>query len=232
MHFASSRQLIAIALVWAALLVGYEQHTIPRSLRAYWVEFIGGSTRPVASAASDRPHLKLSMPHLCCSGCLDDLRAALLPLHWLGTPQVVATPPSIEQANASPQDTAYANQLDLDITDLASLDFLALDRALRDAGLSAEKIEVSGIGHFGLLVELPHLCCTVCSTAADAQLERLLKLVEQGRWLDSMTVNKVKKTVTVYARLNAVVDVVDLTTALARAGFYPRSIRVATGPES
>jgi hypothetical protein len=47
-----------------------------------------------------------------------------------------------------------------------------------------------------------------------------------------LTVNHVKKTVVIYARLNAVVDVVELTTALGRAGFSARSIRVVTGSES
>jgi hypothetical protein len=68
--------------------------------------------------------------------------------------------------------------------------------------------------------------------AADEQLERLLRKEEQRRWLDSLTVHHVKKTVIVYARLNAVVDVAELMTALRRAGFSARAIRVASGAES
>jgi len=232
MHFASARQLIAIAVAWAFLLLAYDQHKSPRPFAAYWTEFLGGSTRPVSSAASDRPHVKVSMPHMCCSGCLSDVRAAIAPLHWLGAPQVAAEPPSIEHVEEASKDPTFANQLDVDITDIAGVDFVALDAALRNAGLAADKIEVSGIGHFRLEVELPHMCCSVCSKAADDHLERLLRYVEQGRWLDSVTVNKMNKTVIVYARLNAVVDIVDLTTALTRAGFSARSIRVASGSES
>jgi len=232
MHFASARQLVIVALVWAVLLVGYDQHANPRPFAAYWAEFKGSSTRPVVVSQEDTPRLKLSMPHLCCSGCLSDLRTALQPLAWLGAPRVAAEPPSIENAEAESPDIANANELDVEIVDLAKVDFVALARALEDAGLTADKIEIYGMGHFRLEVELPHLCCTVCSRAADEQLERLLRKEEQRRWFDSLTVNHVKKTVVIYARLNAVVDVVELTTALGRAGFSARSIRVVTGSES
>lgn len=232
MHFATARQLIVIAIVWAVLLVGYDQHANPRPFAAYWAEFKGSSTRPVVTSKDDTPRLKLSMPHLCCSGCLSDLRTALEPLTWLRAPTVASEPPSIENAEAAPPDIANANELDVEIVDLSRVDFVALAKALEEAGLTADKIKMSGMGHFRLEVELPHLCCTVCSRAADEQLERLLRKEEQRRWLDSLTVNHVKKTVVVYARLNAVVDVVELTTALGRAGFSARAIRVATGPES
>ncbi len=232
MHFASARLLVAIALVWTVLMVGYDQHANPRPFAAYWAEFKGSSTRPAVLSETDTPHVKLSMPHMCCSGCLSDVRTALEPLSWLGAPRVSAEPPSIESVETAAADVANANQVDFDIVDLSKVDFVALDRALQDAGLSAEKIEVSGMGHFRLEVELPHLCCTVCSRAADEQLERLLRKEEQRRWLDSLTVNHAKKTVIVYARLNAVVDIVELTTALGHAGFSARSIRVVSGPES
>jgi hypothetical protein len=232
MHFAPARLLIAIALVWAVLLVGYDQHANPRPFAAYWAEFKGSSTRPVVTSPKDVPRLKLSMPHLCCSGCLSDLRTALEPLTWLAAPSVAVEPPSIDNVEEVSPDAANANELDVEIVDLSKVDFVALGRALEDAGLTADKIEIYGMGHFRLEVELPHLCCTVCSRAADEQLDRLLRKEEQRRWFDSLTVNHVKKTVVVYARMNSVVDVVELTTALGRAGFFARAIRVASGPES
>jgi hypothetical protein len=163
---------------------------------------------------------------------LNDLRGALLPLTWLGPARVAKEPRALETVPASPADAANANELELDIKDLAKADFVTLSRALTDTGLAPDKIEISGMGHFRLEVELPHLCCTVCSRAADEQLERLLRKETQGRWLDSMSMNHVKKTVLIYARLNSVVDVVELTTALAHAGFAAHSIRILSGPES
>ena len=239
MHFAKPRQMIMMALAWAVFLIAYDQHANPRPASTYWAEFRGSSTRPTVVSEGDTPRVKLSMPHLCCTGCLNDVRAALKAFAWLGPAVVASPPPALESVgapatapNADTSAKATANELNLEILDVSKADFIALDRALHDAGLAPERIEISGIGHFRLEVELPHLCCTTCSRAADEQLERLLRKETQGRWLDSMTMNHVKKTVLVYARLNAVVDVVELTTALGHAGFSARAIRLLTGPES
>jgi len=43
--------------------------------------------------------------------------------------------------------------------------------------------------------------------------------------------NQVDKTLVIYARLNAVVDLVDLTRALDREGLAAHAIRILTGPE-
>ena len=232
MHFAAPRNLAAIALAWAIFLVAYDQHANPRPLATYWAEFRGSSTRPTVVSEGDTPRVRLSMPHLCCTGCLDEIRAALKPLTWLAPARLAADPPAIENVEATPVDITSAHEVEFDILDLAKADFVTLDRALRDTGLVPDRMEVFGMGHFRLEVELPHLCCTVCSRAADEQLERLLRKETQGRWLDSMSMNHVKKTVLIYARLNSVVDVVELTTALAHAGFAAHSIRILSGPES
>lgn len=232
MHFATPRQLVALALAWALALVAYDQHANPRPFVTYWAEFKGSSTRPTVVSQGDTPRVRLSMPHLCCSGCLSDVRTALKPFGWLAAPRVVVPAAAIEDVGARAPGASTANAIDLDILDVTRADFVALARALEDTGLAPDKIEISGIGHFRLEVELPHLCCKVCSRAVDEQLERLLRKETQGRWLDSMTTNHVKKTVLIYARLNAVVDVLELTTALAHAGFSARAIRVLTGPES
>lgn len=229
MHFATPRQLIAIALAWALLLVAYDQHANPRPLATYWAELKGSSTRPTVVSEGDTPRVKLSMPHLCCSGCLNDIREALKPLTWLAPPRLATPPPP---PNTSPADGTTAQEIDFDIVDVTRADFVALHRALEDTGLVPDKIEISGMGHFRLEVELPHLCCTVCSKAVDEQLERFLRKETQGRWLDSMTTDHVKKTVVIYARMNAVVDIMELTTALAHAGFAAHTVRVLTGPES
>jgi hypothetical protein len=228
MRFATPRQLIAMALAWALLLVSYDYHANPKPLSTYWAELKGSSTRPTVVSEGDTPRLKLSMPHLCCSGCLNDIRSALKPFTWLGPARIAAQPPPIDKAST----LATANEIYFDILDVTMADFVALDRALQDTGLVPERMEVSGMGHFRLEVELPHLCCTVCSTAVDEQLARLLRKETQSRWLDSMTTNHVKKTVVIYARLNSTVDIVELTTALAHAGFSAHAIRILTGPES
>lgn len=244
MHFARPGQLIAMIFVWTLCLVAYDQHANPRSFATYWAEFRGSSTRPTVVSEGDTPRVKLSMPHLCCSGCLNEIRAALKPLTWLAPARLVKELATTEiaaesaggsesppQAATSAEDST-ANEIEFEILDLPRADFSLLDQALHDTGLVPDRIEVSGMGHFRLEVELPHLCCKVCSRAVDDQLERLLRKETQGRWFDSMTMNHVKKTVTIYARMNAVVNLVELHKALAQAGFSAHSVRVLTGPES
>lgn len=232
MHFASPRKLIAMALAWALFLLAYDQHANPRPFATYWTEFKGSSTRPVVVSEGDTPRIRLSMPHLCCTGCLNDIRAALKPLTWLAPARLATEPPAVEEVAGTATDTTTAHEIEFDILDLTKANFVTLDQALRDTGLVPDRIEVFGMGHFRLEVELPHLCCTVCSRAVDEQLERLLRKETEGRWLDSMSMNHVQKTLVIYARLNAVVDLVELTRALEHAGFSAHAIRILTGPES
>jgi hypothetical protein len=232
MHFASPRQLIAIALVWALFLLAYDQHANPRPFATYWTEFKGSSTRPTVVSEGDTPRVRLSMPHLCCTGCLSDVRAALKPLTWLAPARLATEPPAIPEVGGTATDATTAHEIEFDILDLTKANFVTLDRALRDTGLVPDRIDVFGMGHFRLEVELPHLCCTVCSRAVDEQLERLLRKETEGRWLDSISLNHVQKTLVIYARLNAVVDLVELTRALEHAGFSAHAIRILTGPES
>jgi hypothetical protein len=232
-HFATPRQLIALALAWAALLVVYDEHANPRPLARYWEEFLGGSTRPTViavteAAAGDKPRLRLSMPHLCCTGCLNDVRSALKGLSWLGPGRPANPPPEPDAAIA---DASNGDEIDFDIWDLESADLVPLAGALAGAGLVPDKIEVSGIGHYRLDVSLPHLCCGACARTAGEPLERLLRKETQGRWLDSTALNETDKTLIVYARMNAVADIAELTTALGHAGFSAGSIRILTGPE-
>jgi hypothetical protein len=232
MHFATLRRLTAVALAWALFLIAFDQHANPRPFATHWAEFLGTSAHPVVASEGDTPRVRLSMPHMCCTGCLNDVRAALKPLTWLAPARLAADLPAVEHVDDTPADDTNAHDIDFDILDLKKADFVALDQAMRDTGLVPDRIEVSGMGHFRLDVELPHLCCAVCSRAVDQQLERMLRKETQGRWLDSMTMDHVNKTVTIYARYNAVVDLVELTRALGQAGFSAHSIRVLTGPES
>ena len=231
MHFAKARNLAAMALAWALFLLAYDQHANPRPVATYWADFMGSSTRPTVLSEGGSPRLRLSLPHLCCATCLDDIRAAVAALTWLGPARVDPEPAALETSAANAGDASAAHELEFDIVDLAQANFVALDAALRDAGSVPDRIEIFGMGHFRLEVELPR-CCTACSRAVDDQLERFLVKETQGRWLDSISLSSVEKSVIIYARLNAVVDLVELTRALERAGLEARAIRVLTGPES
>ena len=129
---------------------------------------------------------------------------------------------------APPSAAAPAPEVELEILDLPSADFVVVVQALQDVGLVAEKVEVFGMGHYRLEVELPS---TSAPAGASEPLERLPKGVP-GSLARQRHVDPVEKTVLVYARLNAVVDVVELTRGSGtRASRRARS-RILTGPES
>jgi len=247
MHFARTGQLIVMALVWAVALLVYDHHESPRPLAAYWADLRGSSTRPTVVSEGDTPRVRLSLPHLCCTGCLGEIRAALAPLAWLAPARLVGDapvgPPIADPTAASAEpvvehlpppaaDGSTAHELDLDVLDLPRANFVMLEQAVHDTGLVPDRIEVSGLSHFRLEVEITHLCCATCSKAVDEQLQRFLQKETQGRWFDSMTADHVHKTITIYPRMNAVVDLLEIERALARAGFSARSVRILTGPES
>jgi hypothetical protein len=232
MHFAKTRNLVFMAIAWAIFLFAYDQHQNPRPLATYWAEFRGKSTRPTEISHTDTPRLRLSMPHLCCTGCLSEVRDALKQLTWLAPARLVTQPPPVEVAEAEGTNVSTAHEIEFDILDLNKANFVELDRALRESGLVADRVEVFGIGHYRLEVELPHICCSVCSRAVDEQLRSFLQKETQGRWVDSMTTDHIKKTVTIYARLNAVADMEELKRALDRSGFAAHSVKILTGPES
>jgi hypothetical protein len=216
MHFATLRQIVAMAIAWAAFLVAYDQHASPKPLADYWAGFKGSSTRPVVVSGADNPRLRLSMAHLCCKECVTAVGDALKSFSWLGPARPASELPDAED-------------IDIDIYDLDAAELVTLGRALAGAGLAPDKIEVSGIGHFRFDVSLPSVCCGAERTL-DEPFERFLRKETQGRWLDSVSVSG-DRSLLVYARMNATADVVELTTALGRAGFAPHEIRILTGPE-
>lgn len=225
MKFSNPRQMTAIALCWAGILFGYDYHKNPRTPREYWREFVSGHAEPTLQAAYSQPHLTLTMNHLCCSGCLSDVRTALEPLHWLGKATVREAIASQESADLSADSVASnANRLEVDITDISQADFVALDRALRDEGLVAERMDLSGIPHFQLEAEVKHLCCTVCSTSL-LHIADLLRAYHQS-WVKDVTVKKNDRKIVASVRYNTVVDVMGFVAGLNALGFAPSAIRV------
>jgi hypothetical protein len=224
MHFAKLRNLFAMALAWALMLVAYDEHKNPRPLATYWAEFLGNSTRPTVVAHADAPQLRLAMPPLCGAECVDEIFHATRIFAWLGSGRVEQTPADhAEDAERT---------VEFDVLDLALADLAALEHALRDRGITPDRIELSGIGHGRLEVELPPACGRDCVAAIGDSLGSFVQRESQGRWADSLRVEPAKKIVTVYARMNAVVDIVELGRALAQAGFSARTIWIRTGPES
>jgi len=228
MTFATTKQLVLMTLLWALTLLGIDYAKNPRSLDQLFAP-VGAS----ANIGSGAPVNTLNKNHLCCSGCLSDVTTALERF----TSITVKPPPvaSQEQANTSQTPGSYfGKQIDLEVSDLRYVDFMAIDRALRDAGLVADRMELRGPRHYRLEATLSHVCCQTCAVGAKEGLELTRGLKSQGRfrWLDSFDVQKEKKLVIANARYDAVADVSEFLGALNHVGFQPRSIVATTSAES
>ena len=227
MKFASVTQivvLIAITCIGLYLLDYYKNPQLWHS-------------RSVTMASSEKgPRLTLWMNHLCCSGCLDDVRKALTGLAGVDSanatgPKQLLTQSEANMMNASLPD--YGNSIELPVTDLNKLDLVSVDRALRDKGFVAGRMELGGVRHFRLEAVLDHLCCGMCDRSINERVA-FLKARGQGgqfKWLDSVNVEHEKKTVVAHARFvepGQSVDVAEFLSGLNYLGYEPSSLRVAT----
>lgn len=230
MRFATVVQIVVMTIVWCVGLFALDYYKNPQ----LWHPSLPASTNPEKG-----PRLTLWMNHLCCTGCLDDVRQALTTVPGIDlagaiVPAQLLTKSQADQASVSLPD--YGNKIELPVTDLAKLDFVAVDRALRDKGLVAGRIEFGGVEHFRLQAALDHLCCGMCERSTRERIEFLKAKAAGGqlRWLDSMEVNRQEKTITAYARYlqpGKTVDANEILTALNDNGYAPRSLRVLVGEE-
>src|SRR6201993_1113529 len=183
------------------------------------------------------PRLILWMNHLCCTGCLDDVRKALagtagVDLEKATGPKQLLTQAAANMENATLPD--YGNAVILPISELDKLDLVKVDRALRDKGFVAGRMELSGIPHFRLEAVLDHLCCGMCDRAIHERVAFLKAkgLGGQFKWLDSVNLNHEKKIVIAYARFlepGKTVDVAEFLSGLNYLGYEPHSLRVVPG---
>jgi hypothetical protein len=116
----------------------YRIHQTPAALSELFgmkQERFGDAVRPT------NPTITMWVNHLCCSGCLDDLRAALQPLTWVDKVELDKDALGLEAANQREQAlNDFSNRVRIEKPeDIARVDFVALDRAVRDAGLFCEK---------------------------------------------------------------------------------------------
>jgi hypothetical protein len=227
MTFATTKQLVLMTLVWALALFGIDYAKNPRTLDELLAPPGASST-----AGGGAPVITLYMNHLCCSGCLSDVTAALASFKGIA----VKTPSVESQDEANARETPgtyFGKEIELEVADLRYVDFMQVDRALRDAGLVATRMELRGPRHYRLEATLSHVCCKACALGAKEGLELTRGLKSQGRfkWLDSFDVQKEKRLVVANARYDAVADVGEFLGALNHAGFQPSSIFAMTNAE-
>jgi len=224
---SNSRQIVTMTLLWTTALfaVDYLKHPRPFALLfGITREGLGGTVRPT------KPTILLKVNHLCCSGCLDDLQAALQPLTWVDKVELDKSALMVgNQHEQTLNDFSNSVRIEIKDKDIPRMDFIALDRAMRDAGFVAARIEFSGIPHMRLEAHVTHLCCNLCQMAMEKGVKIAIRPGADStfKWLDTINVDRPQKTVTVYTRYDAIVDVGEFIAALNQLGFAPATLMVS-----
>ncbi len=225
MNFASARQIIMLVIIITAGCYVFDYYKNPQ----LWHHETASSANVGKGA-----RLTVWINHLCCSECLSDARQALAALPGIDAvnasgPKQVLTRAQADQSTASLPE--YGNSVELVVSDADKLDFVALDKALRDKGLVAGRMELSGIEHFRLAAKVAHLCCGMCERSAHERIAFLKARGQSGqlRWLDSVSVDREAKTIVAHARYlqaGKTVDVTEFLGALNDIGYVPRSVQI------
>ncbi len=226
LRFATTPQILAMAVAWLGVCMGID-YTFNRHL---W-------TAQVEAAPSSVP-LSLRINHLCCSGCLDDVKKALQSLPWLKDAPMTVREGSLksqEEAEVAGPASDYGGWLDIQVANVDQIDFVAIDKALRDEGLVASQMQFGGARHFRLEAQVRHLCCGMCKDAAE-RMPELSRSRKAGRleWLDSVTAERASGKVTIHARYlepGNRIDATELLAAMDEIGLPPFSLRVVTSSE-
>jgi hypothetical protein len=231
MKFATATQVIILTVVSCLGLFALDRWKNPQ----LWQH----STEAAAPGEEKGPRLTVWMNHLCCTACLDDVRQALASVPGIDLANATVPKQLLTQAQANQQTTSlpdYGNSVALPVTDIQKLDIAVVDRALRDKGLVAGRMDLSGIEHFRLEATLDHLCCGLCDRATSERINFLKAKGAGGQftWLDSLNVDHEKKMIVAYARYlqpGKSVDVAEFLTGLNDVGYAPRSVHVVAGEE-
>ena len=222
MKFASAKQIIAMIVISAALLYALDYWKNPQ----LWHEEVAAST--ANRAHGGQPELTLWLNGDCS---LEDVRQALAGLEGINLAHTSTAEPAGESSQAGER-----TPVSIPVTDIAKLDFAALDRALRQNGLVAGRMDLSGMPHFGLQAEFSHLPSKLTDSAVEERVSYMKAqgVGEQFEWLDSVDMNSEHKTLTAYARYlepGKSVNVAELVAGLNQIGLSPNSLRVVIGEE-
>jgi copper chaperone CopZ len=220
-RLASPVLVAALTLAWVGVCMGIDYT---------WNRHLWEATARDAGAPADTP-LSLRINHLCCSGCFADVREALKKVAWLAdeTMSVRERLLTQEQAEGAVRALDYSGWVDVSVPDLTRVDFVEIDRVLREQGMVASEMQLRfpKTAHIRFVAQVRHLCCGMCVDAAQ-RIKELSRAQQFGRlrWLDSVTASHRNKEVVFHARYEESIDVAELLGALDAIGLPAFSLRV------
>lgn len=230
MNFASAKQIVILVVVVVIVCYALDYYMNPQ---------LWHHENAMNASTGKGARLTLHINHLCCADCLSDTRQALAALPGIdpasiSSPKQLLTREQADQSTASLAD--YASSIELIVSDPDKVDLVAMDKVLRDKGMVAGRMELSGLEHFRLAAKVEHLCCGMCARAAPERVAFLRARAQSGqlRWIDSVTVDRDAKTIVAYARYlqaGKAIDVTEFLGALSDSGYAPRSVQIIAHEE-
>lgn len=205
MTFASLKQIVTITLLWTATLYGVDYTMRPRPLGEIM------SPPAVSVENAGKPQVSLLLNRVCCTNCVDGLKATVAKFPWAGAMRF------------------DSDRLDIDVSRVNAVDFVPLANAVHDAGFAIDRIEVSGLSHYRLEATLPRMC--TFDASEQARLTVALRSEEGAHWIDSLVISKPQSRLTVYARYGDTANVTWLSDSLESFGYVPSMIRLSAEPE-
>jgi hypothetical protein len=230
MRYSNALEIIAMTLLWAAVLIGYDrifnQHLFQPSMAQV--------------QALSTPQVTLWIQNVGCSGKVEKTLQALRALSWLDMPERQRMPetPGAGTAVHAPGPPTMSCDITVlaKVRDVEAADFMAIYNVLRPLDVVPTMVEFGGIPHFALQAEVANLHCEACDRAMLDALRRSAahalaprkdpQLGETFKWLDSKRVDLQAQTITAFVRFNNVAHVDEMVEALTQAGLPPWSIQV------
>jgi hypothetical protein len=227
MTFASARQIIVMTLVTAALLFAIDRIKNPHPA-------VIADDHLSLSAETENAAIHLWLTGECFDGCRTGLGEALSELPWLEAPETVEHKPSAAtDAGSDGPIKRQGREVVVRIKDparnLKSIDFVTVLAALHKSGFAASQMEFSGLKHYRLVADLPHLCSPECVSGTRQAMDDLVRASRPKgwfRWLDSYTFDGVNQALLFYPRMGETVDIMEVLGAINSIGFEPSALSV------
>ena len=229
MRYSNALEIIAMTLLWAAVLIGYDN--------AFNQHFFQPNVAHVQAIST--PQVNLWIQNVGCSGKVEKTMQALSALSWLDKPKLKRAPETTRAGTEVHAKGPAAMSCDVgvlaNVRDVEQADFMAIYDVLRPLDVVPTTVEFGGIPHFALQAKVANLRCDACDQATMQALRRSAvralsprkdPMGETFKWLDSKQVDLKAQRITAFVRFNNGAHVNEMVWALTQAGLPPLSIYV------
>lgn len=184
------------------------------------------------SADTENPTIQIWLNGQCFDSCRTGLAEALAEVPWLEAAKIRDNPLTASQDQPA-GGRREGKQVIVAVKDPArnfkSIDFVTIVSALHKSGFAAAQMEFSGVKHYRLVADLPHLCSPECAEGTRDAMDKLVRASRPSgsfHWLDSYSVDGVNQALLIYPRMGETVDVMEVLAAINSIGFEPSALTV------